>query len=438
MDQCISLTVTRDKVGLSPSCGSIVHLEDGRLMWVWGAGSAQEPLEPLRANYSSDDGKTWSDPVPLKLQSGDEFRGVIGPSVIRLSSGALGLSHVSAVRKGEHYLDRADSYKFHISRDQGRTWSGGVAINSDSIHANREGSVVHGLLQLSDGRLVLPFQKTIGPSPSVEQPDTCTRFGQTWSNCRSYNMMASFVYYSDDQGQTWQRSRNEVMATIDRGLGGCYSMGEPHVAELADGRLLLMAQTPLGQLFRTYSKDRGQTWQEAEPTGLVLRRSPLVLKRIPQTDDLLVIWSQVSPWEEMQGLYRHRLSCAVSKDGGLSWQGHKNLISLDDESCLKAESPQYCVLADRGNFCQPVDRQRYHRAPGPLRNDHPFCSFFGDKVIISHGQGVLGNRSVIEKTYGLDYLEEAEKFGFEPNPANPNKVMGSNRIHVAPISWLYS
>ena len=70
----------------------------------------------------------------------------------------------------------------------------------------------------------------------------------------------SFVYYSDDEGRSWRRSHNEVHASLDDGMGGGFRMSEPHVVELAGGRLLLMALTPLGRMFRSYSTDRGETW----------------------------------------------------------------------------------------------------------------------------------------------------------------------------------
>ena len=57
-------------------------------------------------------------------------------------------------------------------------------------------------------------------------------------------MSFCYAYYSDDEGETWQRSRNEVHASIEGGMGGAFSMGEAQIVELVDGRLLLMAWSP--------------------------------------------------------------------------------------------------------------------------------------------------------------------------------------------------
>ncbi|MBM3853402.1 MAG: hypothetical protein FJ399_09625, partial [Verrucomicrobia bacterium] len=55
--------VTTDKVGLSPSYGSVIGLRDGTLLWVWGTAGKAEPV--IHGTRSTDGGRTWSDPQPL-------------------------------------------------------------------------------------------------------------------------------------------------------------------------------------------------------------------------------------------------------------------------------------------------------------------------------------------------------------------------------------
>jgi len=430
-DASFEMIVTRSKVSLSPSCGSIITLGDGRLLWVWGQGHA-EGL-PVMHNLSSDGGRTWTDPAPLRLKNGAEFRGVISPSLIRLSDGRLGMALTSSVAKGDHYLDRFSAQTFHVSPDEGQTWSEGVPVNQHIRHAHGESLAVDCLIRLSDGRLVLPCTKEVGPTPTPENPKLCRLLGEGFTNPFAYNMGLAFTYYSDDEGQTWERSRNEAVVAIDRGLSGLSGMVEPQVAELADGRLLMLGRTSVGQIFRSYSLDRGESWLEAEPTGLP-NRGPICMERIPDSDDLLAICNQVSPWEGLIGVYRHRLTCAVSQDGGHSWGHRKNLESLDDVSCIETPPVQLYVA---GPICQPLDRVRYHRAPAPLRMDHPYCAFHEGDVIIVYGCGALGLRAVVEKTYGMNYEELGARFGFEPHPSNPNKLLGTNKLRIEPIQWLY-
>ncbi len=65
MKEYVNAVVTHDKVSHSPSYGSVIALNDGRLMWASGSGSG-DPVRPLQAIYSSDQGATWSAPVELK------------------------------------------------------------------------------------------------------------------------------------------------------------------------------------------------------------------------------------------------------------------------------------------------------------------------------------------------------------------------------------
>jgi len=429
-DDHYQAVIPRSTISLSPSCGSMLALSDGRIMLAWGAGAA-EPVEPLRANYSSDGGRTWTDPVTVKKADGSELDCVIGPSLVRISARKIGLAHTAVMERGSRRLQYDREVRFHVSEDEGETWSEGVEV---APYRNRMDPLFDHCIRLSSGRLVIPFYQGMGPIPTVENPGDAQLFGERFSNVFSYGMCFSLAFYSDDEGVTWQRSVNEVHATIDRGMGGSYSMVEPVIAELADGRLLMLGNTALGRVFRSYSADGGESWLEAEPTELVLRRSPLCLKRIPDSDDVLVIWSQISPWEAMQGVYRHRLSCAVSGDGGVTWKHHKNLESLDDVDYLESVPVQYYPI---GANRQPLDRVRYHRAPGPLRLDHPYCLFHEGNAIVIYGRGVLGDPDIITHTYGMDFEETAAAVGFDIRPDNPSKVLGHNKVHVIPVDWFY-
>jgi hypothetical protein len=261
-----------------------------------------------------------------------------------------------------------------------------------------------------------------------------SRFGEQFGNPTWFGVACSFTYYSDDEGRTWQRSINEAVALLDRGIRGAYGMGEPAVVELKDGRLMMLGRTELGRPFLSYSQDRGATWDEPEPSSLVSPAAPCNLKRIPQTGDLLVIWNQISPWETMTGVYRHRLSCAVSSDEGRTWQHHKNLESLDDVACLE---PAEVAPVPTGGHRQPLDRARYHRAPGPLRCSYPTCAFLEDRAVITYGRSVLGEPEVISRTYGMDFRELAERLGFELVEGTA-KTRGDNKVRVLPIEWFYT
>ena len=449
-DACI-YTMPPDMVRASPAAGCLFFFGDGTLLYAfqdeYGALKSGtptwdspekivDPQAPLLGILSTDGGKTWCPRISFKLSTGEDLLSFGKPSVIRMTSGKLGLTHTSAMGGNHEVAFRR--FRFHTSEDEGKTWSSGVDINPPG---RREFLMMDCLVQLKSGRIVVPCSVIIGPRADSGQRLKSSRHGRQFSNAWCFNVFYGFCYYSDDEGANWQRSMTETHATIERGLQGGYSIDEVMVVELENGNLLMLGDTSLGRIYRAYSKDQGETWFESEPTKLVHRRGPFVAKKVPDTDDVLVIWNQVSDWEGLNGMCRHRLSTAVGRDGGKNWSGFQNLRSLDDEVKLEPESIDFKLL---GQPMPPVDTVRYHRAPGPMRIDHPSCTFHDGKAYIAYGVGALGNSSVIEKTYGLDFKELAQKNGFIPDPAKYGKGDNKdkwwrpvNEIQVVPIENLY-
>ena len=305
--------------------------------------------------------------------------GTFTASLFRLSNGAIGLVLHAREKQGT----------FHVSYNEGETWSAPRLIHHPVEKVDLSSDRC---LTLGDGRLIVPAYTQIGPTPGDDNPKRIRRFGADFGQVEQCKLAYSYVFYSDDQGETWARSRNEVFIPLDNGVSGNFSFIEPAVVELKDGRLLMFGRTNLGRIFQSYSDDRGATWGQPAPTELALLPSPCSLRRIPTTGDLLVIWNQSSAWEIMNGLYRHRLSCAISEDEGVTWTHFKNLASLDDLAHI-APGPIEQVLF--GPPRQPVDRERYTRAPGPLRCNEPTCTFLGDAAVITHGVCVFGDKTVL-------------------------------------------
>ncbi|PYV11701.1 MAG: hypothetical protein DMG07_18620 [Acidobacteria bacterium] len=401
------------KVGQSPSYGSILLLKDGRLLWVWGTGRARKPLQPFYRNISTDGGRTWSDPLPLRLEGGQHLVGVFNANLVRLRSGKLGLFITPDTKP--------DRITFHVSSDDGETWSEGVAVGTPPVYSTGDRAQV-----LSDGRIVMPVYGGLdGPKMEVAKPKLPFH-GEMFGIGGINGFWYSYTLYSDDEGRTWKRSSNEVYIILDKGSRGIYAAGEPSVIELKDGRVMMLLRTSVGRVFRSYSPDRGQTWLEPEATSLVSPPAPTAIGRIPSTGDLLIIWQQVSNWESMIGVYRHRLSCAISNDEGKTWQKHKNLESLDDVAVIEGAIEPVLY----GPFRQPLDRKRYHRAPGPLRCSYPTLTFLGDTAVISYGVSTLGEESTITKTYGMDINAVVSKLGLGEN----GRV---NKVRLLPTRWFY-
>ncbi len=398
---------------ISQRYGDVIPLKDGRLMWAWGSGQG-DPILPYCANYSEDEGLTWGDSETLKLTNGSPLLGVMDANLLRLNSGALALMQRSSSSEDDTAIS------FSKSTDEGLSWTDPLRLNpvGRTAFMSNDRSLV-----LKDGRIVVLAYGSIGSKP-LSNPKSIQRFGQDFGNSAAGAVRYSYAYYSDDEGETWSRSTNEVFVALDQGHHGSYSFGEPTAVELNDGRLLMMGRTGLGRFFQSYSVDRGESWSDPEPTNLACYPSPCALKRLPQTGDLLVVWNQISRWETMTGLYRHRLTCAISTDEGVTWRNHKNLESLDDVSYIEPDPVGSVAI---GKYRQPLDRQRYHRTPGPLRFDYPSCAFLGDKVIIIYGMSVFGDRSIF---IGDSYEKLMEQLGLAPYDTG-------NKIRVFSTDWFY-
>lgn len=340
---------------------------------------------------SRDGGRTWSDPVTQKISSGETVplaRDNAHLTMLTLKSGALAIVYgAPAARPG-----RDGTVLFRRSDDGGATWSAATAIDSLFAVCRTQAARV-----LSTGRIVVPVMKWISPFTGGD------------SEGANKNLTYSWVYYSDDEGQTWQRSLSELFISLDEGKRGITHFEETVLEELPGGKLLMFGRTELGQIYKTYSEDGGIAWKHPVPTGLASSYAPSTLIRIPQTGDLLLVWNQVSAEEILTGLHRHRLSTAISKDQGETWGHFRNLESLDNRAQIAAPMgvPKVIRMTNYG-YRQPNPAQ-YPHAPGCLRICYATVAFAKNEAAITYdfgsGVGPLQNRhSTRIKILSLDWL----------------------------------
>ena len=343
----------------SPYEPSVIALKDGRLMLVYGRRHGPTGARNLEEKYttiSSDHGKTWSAPEPLVQANGDPVRGGRALTLLRLKSGAIGC---------------LTSDVFHRSEDEGETWSSGVTVGTvgdEKLLVRNDSAVV-----LSSGRIVAP----------------AVRYGFEPRRAEE-----GLVFLSDDEGRSWREGPTLFLDAEKTKTEIPYGWDEWSVVELQSGDLLGFVRTTFGQLFQTTSTDQGATWSKPTPTGLAADQAPCLLRRIPESGHLLVIWTQASVEERERYLTRHRLSCAISRDEGKTWEKFKNLESLDDVSRVEPPTDIRVIRANpekypeaKEGYHQPRDRKRYHKAPGALRCAYPTCTFVDDQAVITYGYG---------------------------------------------------
>lgn len=286
----------------------IFPLENKRLMLVWCEYYAtkpsevtKEPYEPMEswdplpcrisAKISTDRGRSWSD--TFTLQDNTAVLNVKHPNLLRLASDPSKILFIYTMRYTE---GREIRIFMKRSIDECETWSKPVQISSlPGVHylmADR-------ILQLDSGRIILPIFHSDSGFP-----------------------FDGLCYYSDDDGDTWQTSKTK-MELSGRGAQG------PSVAVLKDGSLLAILRTSLGTLYKSYSHDQGENWTKPVSTGLPSPDSMPVIKRIPTTGDLLLIWNNIydPKHPDFQNGYgpRNPLTSAISRDEGNTWQYTKNI-----------------------------------------------------------------------------------------------------------------
>ncbi len=384
--------------------GSAIELADGRLLYVYShftRGGHDHEVSNICGLVSKDStGTQWSE--PFLVQKNDARITTMIASLVRL--GTAGRSALKVLQQGSGTKDFLEGTKggalglvyrkiegafrggtyFRLSRDEGDSWSKEVRINSDWHGYKSMGPSNDTPLVLRNGRILVPVCGCAG------------LFG------------SSFCYYSDDEGNTWTRGTGETEVHV-KVHGKTYAtshFGEPAAVELKDGRILMLGRTLTGRLCVSHSEDFGDTWTPAEPTDLACSASPSRIARIPSTGDLLLIWNQVTAEETAQGWGRLRMSCAISKDEGETWEHFKNLESLDDMTRVEPPpvgegqdlmSGMVAIATRRQELGerQPPDKQRYPRADvGHWHVDYPSLTFTADsRAVITYG--VYGGPSSI-------------------------------------------
>jgi hypothetical protein len=381
---------------------ALVPLSDGALGLIAGG----------RLLRSDDGGATWGEPLALELPDAGRLQGL---ACIRLQAGPLALV----------YRDRQECFRLVVSEDDGRTWRQRSTV--DLL-----GSPYYdALIETGDGTLVLPSRECYG---NDDHPGLEYRKVSTWGTWKGLPLQVSGHYHypeidiaavsrSRDEGRTWQRG-GPLMGWFDEhgianGYGGISACDEPSVAETADGRLLFFARSTVGRIVASSSSDGGERWTAVRPTELAASYSPPRLRRIPATGDLICVWNQVSREEIRRGHRRGRLSAAISRDSGESWEHFKTIEVSAGLADVEQIAPEYPIIPviglpdvgvlpddfatfDYANVCFAGDRVFliYHRSwvdSGPEARQA--------RTLGERGRGEAGKpREGVIRSYPLDWF----------------------------------
>ncbi|WP_236973080.1 sialidase family protein [Membranihabitans marinus] len=291
----------------------IISLDNDRLMMVWSEYYVDQPMAypevrqghvgtgdhvscQISSMISYDRGRTWKE---RKVIQPNEWKlNVKHPNVIRLSDQEMLLFFVGWDSPAQRnvYMRR--------SLDNGRTWLDKVQISEPGYYCNNADRIV----QLENGRIILPAHGPFSNNYVGGQAAT------------KNSKLHAFVFYSDDGFKTWHRSEDS-MTTKGR---GCH---EPTIVELKDGRLMAFLRNTNQRIYQSFSMDKGLHWTEPQPTSLSSPEAPSLIKRIPSTGDLLLLWNNVasaSNWPRIP------LTAAISSDEGKTWKYFRDIENRED------------------------------------------------------------------------------------------------------------
>ena len=246
----------------------VVALNDNDLIVVFTEGRERfhSDFDSISLIRSADGGQTWEPDTKKVLWACTDLTGATDPAISRLADGTL-IAHfstsLSTGKKGiledmgpqsENLqgMRQVEGIDILRSVDQGRTWSDPYRAN---IQPLRTGYATDGILELSDGVLLMPTQgKLWMPGMGSSSPAEPTR---------------CYLLRSDDKGANW-----EHFSTIAFDAASIVSFIEPGMARTSHGRLVCLMRTfhaPRRRhqhLWLAYSDNDGESWSRPEATEI--------------------------------------------------------------------------------------------------------------------------------------------------------------------------
>jgi hypothetical protein len=299
--------VYADERWVHPLCKPLATERNGPFVELGDGSLATVDDDALRV--SKDEGRTWPEARPLRCGAKPAHVGHVA-QILRTRKGSLVLVFLDLDNYKWQWDDakggpkNPDSCRLELwavrSQDEGKTWTDRQRL-LDGYNADFTGFV-----QTRTGRLVVTVEHLTEDPPH-------------WVVCS---------FSSDDEGKKWKRSN-----WIDLGGHGHHDGAtEPTLAELSDGRLLMLVRTSLDRFWEAFSDDDGRYWRVIRPSSIDASSAPGYLLRL-RNGHLALAWNRLNPEggtckraaapspasEVPTSWHREELSLAFSADDGKTW-----------------------------------------------------------------------------------------------------------------------